>query len=170
MKVQIETSAWSLLDDDPSLDATGKTAIEKNSMEELIRIYEKNKPFDIVVSPPVLEELNKSPKPVRAKEFIERHNLPELDYDTFYGFILGSLKHGIIGKSPLGGGEHPDSIIIDSVVKLQNPKQSQDKIILKHNINNDVDYLVTFNTRDFNKPEINHMIKLPSELLKEINS
>ena len=166
MKVQIETSAWSLLDSDPSSDTTGKTAIEKEAMEELIRIYEKEKSFEILISQPVSDELNKSAKPARAKEFIIRHNLQKLEYDTFDGFILGSHKHGILGKSRLGAGEHPDSRLIDFVIK---PSHSKDKDILKHNINNEVEYLITFDS-DFDKPKIKHMSKLPSEFLKEIKS
>lgn len=164
MKVQIETSAWSLLDDDPSSDTTGKKAIEKEAMEELIKMYEPSKPFEIVVSQPVLDELSKSTKPARAKEFIKKHNLQKLEYDTFYGFILGSPKHGILGKSPLGASEHPESRLIDFVI---NPSHSKDKDILKHNINNEIEYLITFDS-DFDKQGIKHMSKLPSEFLKEI--
>ncbi len=166
----IETSAWSLLDDDPSKDKTGKKATEKRAMEQLIQMYEKDGRFEIVTSKPVMDELNKSPEKNRtALQFIKKHRIRILEHDIFYGFILGSSKHGILGKSTLGCSEHPELSCIRSVKTLKNPKQSADRYILEHVINNDV-LFITFNTRHFDKPEIAHRIRLPSRFLEELKS
>src|SRR3989344_3136288 len=166
--VQFDTCVWSLLNDNTNLDKSGKKEIWKKATIKLLEIFERDKSFVLSIAPLVLEELSENIKKNRvALEFIQKHNIDILKMDIFYGFILGDRKHGILGKSPLGVDIHPTSNLIDHDKRLSKENQAKDREILKHNINNEVDYLITYNEKDFTKNKnIRTMIKFPDEFLK----
>ena len=166
--VQFDTCVWSLLNDNTNLDKSGKKEIWKKATIKLLEIFERDKSFVLSIAPLVLEELSENIKKNRvALEFIQKHNIDILKMDIFYGFILGDRKHRILGKSPLGVDIHPTSNLIDHDKRLSKENQAKDREILKHNINNEVDYLITYNEKDFTKNKnIRTMIKFPDEFLK----
>ncbi len=166
--VQFDTCVWSLLDDEVLSDKTGKKERWKKSTIKLLELYEKEAKFTLSVSSPVLEELKKKPEQNKsALLFIEKHNFSLLEFDVSCGFILGSGKHGVLGMCPLGADVHPTSNLIDCDKRLSKDKQAVDRDILKHNINNEIDFLITTNGRDFNRSvDIKKMIKFPDGFLE----